>query len=261
MEHRSFQGARGRLHYVVAGQGPALVLIHPIGLDATWWSDYLPRWTGRYRVICVDLLGHGRSDPVRGGVTLEEHAEDVIGILAREGGDAACVVGVSMGGMVAQHMALQAPAAVGRLILCATAGGFPEAARPLIRARGDVTRDGDMQSVVDATLARWFSEQASEALRQKCRERLLSDDWHSWSANWVAISGLDTLARLPGLDLPVLVVAGDADASIPPAVSKQIADAASRAKFVTVPGASHFGAFESPAKFQDLFDSFLASGN
>lgn len=260
MQHRSFEGRRGRVHYAIDGQGPALVLLHPIGMDATWWDDYRPRWVDRYRVICVDLLGHGRSDPVRGSITLEEHADDLIGILAQERAEAASVVGVSMGGMVAQHLALQAPTRVGRLVLCATAGGFPAAARPLIRARGDVTRDGDMQSVVDATLARWFSEQASETLRQKCRERLLADDWHSWSANWLAISELDTLGQLAGLAAPTLVVAGDGDASIPAAVSKQIADAAPRSTFITVPGASHFGAFESPAKFQDLFDSFLASG-
>ena len=250
----------GRIAYSRQGSGPVLVLLHPIGVDRTWWSDYVRDWQSSYDVVAIDFRGHGDSSPITAPITLSEHAADVIAVLQQEGIAAAHLIGVSMGGMVAQCVAIEAPERVASLILCATAGAFPEAVRPRILARGDVHRAGSMSEVVADTISRWFHpDSARPDLVERCRARLLADDWYSWSASWAAISQLDNLAQLVDVTVPALVVAGDADASIPVGVSQQIADALAAAKFVSIPGATHFGAFEMRDLFTPIFDEFLAS--
>ncbi|SAL79998.1 alpha/beta hydrolase [Caballeronia arvi] len=248
----------GRIAYSRRGTGRPLVLLHPIGVDRSWWDEYSESWTKSYDVIAIDMRGHGDSSAVTSTISLADHAADVAAVLHKEGVAGAALIGVSMGGMVAQRVAIQFPELVGAMILCATAGGFPDDVRPRIRARGDTNRQGAMSEVIDETIGRWFTTDTPRPdLVAKCRARLAADDWFSWSANWEAISRLDNLAELRDVPKPALVVAGDADASIPPAVSQKIADALPDGRFVSIPGAAHFGAFDMRETFTPVFDAFL----
>jgi 3-oxoadipate enol-lactonase len=261
MSHPSFcEVASGRIAYSRQGNGPCLVLLHPIGVDRSWWGEYVHEWQQAYDVIEVDFRGHGDSSSLLAPITLSEHAADVVAVLRQERVSSAHIIGVSMGGMVAQRIAIEVPGIAASLILCATAGGFPDAARPRILARGDLNRTGSMSEVVDDTVARWFrADSPRPDLVKRCRARLLADDWYSWSANWAAISQLDNLTDLARVTAPALVVAGDMDAGIPPAASKLIADAIPGATFVSIPSASHFGAFEMRESFVPVFDKFLST--
>ncbi|BAO90505.1 alpha/beta fold hydrolase [Caballeronia cordobensis] len=248
----------GRIAYSRRGTGRPLVLLHPIGVDRSWWDEYLETWAASYDVLAIDMRGHGDSSAVTSTITLADHAADVAAVLHQERIAAATLIGVSMGGMVAQRVAIQFPDLVGAMILCATAGGFPDDVRPRIRARGDTSREGAMSEVIDDTIARWFATDTPRPdLVAKCRARLAADDWFSWSANWEAISRLDNLAELRDVRTPALVVAGDADASIPPAVSQKIADALPAGRFAVIQGAAHFGAFDMREAFAPVFDGFL----
>jgi len=248
----------GRIAYSRCGTGRPLVVLHPIGVDRSWWDEYVDSWASSYDVIAIDMRGHGESSTLKSGITLADHAADVAAVLHKERVAGAALIGVSMGGMVAQRVAIQFPELVGAMILCATAGGFPDDVRPRIRGRGDTSRQGAMPEVIDETIARWFATDTPRLdLVAKCRARLAADDWYSWSANWEAISRLDNLAELRAVPQPALVVAGDADASIPPAVSQKIADALPAGRFVTIPGAAHFGAFDMRETIAPVFDAFL----
>jgi 3-oxoadipate enol-lactonase len=261
MSHSTFcEIPAGRIAYSRRGTGRPLVLLHPIGVDRSWWDEYAEDWAASYTVVALDMRGHGDSSTVTSPVTLADHATDVAAVLRKEGLADATLIGVSMGGMVAQRVAIQFPELVGAMILCATAGGFPDEVRPRILARGDINRQGSMSEVTDETITRWFAADTPRPdLVAKCRARLAADDWYSWSANWQAISQLDNLAELPAVPQPALVVAGDADASIPPAVSQKIADALPNGRFVSIPGAAHFGAFDMRDVFAPIFDGFLSS--
>lgn len=240
--------------------GQPLVLLHPIGVDRSWWDDYVQHWAASFDVVAIDLRGHGDSSLVTSPLTLADHAGDVAAVLRKEKLAGATMIGVSMGGMIAQRVAIQFPELAGALILCATAGGFPDEIRPRILARGDLSRQGSMSEVIDDTIARWFAADTPRPdLVQTCRKRLAADDWFSWSANWQAISQLDNLGELARVSVPSLVVAGDADASIPPALSQKIADALPHGQFVVVPGAAHFGAFDRREAFTKVFDDFLTA--
>lgn len=249
----------GRIAYSRRGNGNTLVLLHPIGVERSWWDEYVQDWQATYDTVAIDMRGHGDSSLVTAPVTLSEHAADVAAVLKQERIAGATLIGVSMGGMVAQRVAIEYPELVGSLILCATAGGFPDEVRPRILARGDMTRQGAMLEVADETIGRWFaSDTPRPDLVDKCRARLLADDWYSWSANWQAISQLDNLNELGAVRQPALVVAGDADASIAPAVSKRIADALPVSQFVSIPQAAHFGAFDMREVFASVFNPFLS---
>jgi pimeloyl-ACP methyl ester carboxylesterase len=250
----------GRIAYSRSGTGRPLVLLHPIGVDRSWWDEYVEHWAASYDVVTIDIRGHGDSSLVTAPITLADHAADIAAVLRQERLTGATLIGVSMGGMIAQRVAIQFPELVGTLILCGTAGGFPDEARPRILARGDMSRQGSMSEIIDDTITRWFAADTPRAdLLQKCRTRLAADDWYSWSANWQAISLLDNLSELRGVPAPTLVVAGDADASIPPAVSQKMADALPNSRFVVVPGAAHFGAFDMREVFATVFDDFLST--
>jgi 3-oxoadipate enol-lactonase len=236
-----------------------LVLLHPIGVERGWWDEYAAIWQARYEVVAIDFRGHGASSPITAPVTLSDHAADVSAVLRHAQLGAAHVAGVSMGGMVAQCLAIEAPQQVRSLILCATAGAFPDTVRPGIRGRGDMQRAGAMAEVAENTLTRWFRADAPRPdLLERCRQRLLADDWYSWSASWEAISQLDNLAALAAVRVPALVVAAGADASIPAVLAQQLADALPAGRLVTVPDASHFGAFEERDAFMPAFDQFLS---
>jgi 3-oxoadipate enol-lactonase len=248
----------GRVAYTRQGSGHPIVLLHAIGIDRSWWDEYVRDWAKSYDVIAIDFRGHGASSLVTSPVTLSDHAADVAAVLRKEGVKAATIAGVSMGGMVAQRVAIEYPDLAGSLILCATAGAFPEEVRPKIRARGDTSRAGSMTEVADGTLERWFlPDSPAPALVERCRLQLLADDWYSWSANWEAISQLNNLAELANVPVPALVVAGALDVSIPPAVVQQIANALPKAQFVSVPGTSHFGAYEMRDALAPVFNRFL----
>lgn len=242
--------------YEMAGHGPALVVLHPIGVDRTWWREYVAAWAPTRKVIAIDLLGHGASARLTTPITLAEHARHIWDLLDAEGILQASFFGVSMGGMVAQYAAIERPKSTRALVACATAASFPYEARAAIRGRGDMTVHGDMADVVRGTLQRWFSADAPADLVAHCKVMLLKDDWYSWSANWDAISRLETLDALAAIHVPTLAVSCSADASMPEAVTRRIAEAA-RGEFVSVEGASHFGAFEAPRQFTAVVDAFL----
>jgi 3-oxoadipate enol-lactonase len=242
--------------YHISGAGPTLLLLHPVGLDSTWWMTYVAHLAANYRVIAVDLPGHGLSGSIHQPATLEDFAAQVAVVLRAEASHPVYVIGASMGGMVAQHLALQQQDLAG-LILCATAGTFADELRPSLRERGTLARHG-MEPVIQPTLDRWFSpEGRSGSIGRRCRNTLAANDSASWEASWEAISRLDTLERLKTLQTPTLVITGAADITTPPAASVALTQALPNARLDIVPDAWHMGVFEKAEPFLSAFTGFL----
>jgi pimeloyl-ACP methyl ester carboxylesterase len=247
----------GHIAYRTRGAGQPVLLLHPVGLDGSWWTPYLTSLAERYRVIAVDLPGHGRSGPIRAPIGLGDIARGVAAVLCAETDRPAHVIGVSMGGMVAQHLALQRPEEVASLILCATAGSFADELRPLLRERGEAARRG-MAAVIGPTVERWFSPRGrSSAVGHRCGRTLAANDPASWEASWHAISDLETLTALRTLHTPTLVITGAADITTPPAASVALARALPDARLAVIPDAWHLGLFEDPQPFLTAFTRFL----
>jgi pimeloyl-ACP methyl ester carboxylesterase len=124
---------RRRIAYRTGGSGPLLVLIHGITSNSATWDRVLPRLARRYEVLAPDLLGHGRSDKLRGDYSVGAHANTVRDLLDALGHRSATFVGHSLGGGVALQLAYQYPERVERLVLVAP-GGFGREVTMLLRA-------------------------------------------------------------------------------------------------------------------------------
>jgi 3-oxoadipate enol-lactonase len=251
--------SRGRVAYTATGLGAPLVLLHPVGLDGSWWERHAVALSGTYRVITVDLPGHGASDPWPDGADgLRDIAKRVLAVLDVESIAQAHLLGVSMGGMVAQHLALDQPDRIASLILCSTTGGFPEALRASLCLRGQEAMHSGMAAVVQTTLERWFSPQGRVGeIGRRCARTLLAADPASWAGSWRAISRHDVLDRLGLLRIPSMVVTGSHDVSTGPTAARTLAHALGTRHLYFVDGACHLGVYEDPAPFESVFARFL----
>ena len=249
-----------RLHYQIEGQGPAVLLLHPVGLDLTWWEPQVRALRSEFQVMRLDFRGHGESEVAPFPYTLANFANDAHALIGALGNRPAHVVGLSLGGMVAQVLALEYPEDVRSLVLAATACALPVEARPAIRARGEAAEQGGMAAVVKPTLERWFTPGfLGSPLVARCRERLLANDVGAWAATWRAITDLDTLPRLGEIRVPTVVTTGDADLSTPVPAARVIADHIPGAILRVMPGAPHMAPFECPNLFNPLALEFLRS--
>ena len=160
------------------------------------------------------------------------------------------IVGLSMGGMVAQYLAIRHPELVRSLVLLGTVCTLPDEARRQIVARGETARQDGMRAVIGATLERWFTPAAlTSELARRCEQRLLQNDVESWAASWRAISRLDTLPLLGQVRAP--------DLSTPPAAATVIAGNIPGAALKIIEGAPHMGPFEYPKAYLDPVAAFL----
>lgn len=235
-----------------------LLLLHPVGLDRHAWDDVASRLAAHHRVVAPSLRGHGTSPAEPGPWTMQDLAADVHRLL--NGGDygPVHVIGMSMGGMVAQQLALDHPDDVASLVLIATAAGFDADTRATLRTRGRQALDGGMATVVDETLARWVTtHDRSDAVLGYLRRRLLDDDPRAWAHSWQAIADFDIRQRLGEIDRPALVLGGTADASITPAVSAALAAALPAATLQIVTDAAHLAPLERPAQYATLITEFV----
>lgn len=247
-----------RLYYAIDGTGPTVVLLHPVGLDLTCWDSQVGALAPRFRVVRVDLRGHGRSDAPPPPYSLNGFAADVHALLHQLQLAPAHVIGLSLGGMVAQVLALEHPDDVRSLVLVDTTSSLSPDARRAMVERGEAAKRGGMASVIESTLGRWFTPGfLGSDIVARCRERLLADDVQGWAATWQAISELDTEPRLTEIRVPTLVLIGDVDLSVPVSRARAMADLIPGAILHVVTGAPHMAPLERPDLFNPPLLEFL----
>lgn len=238
----------------VALDGPAdgapLVLIHALGLDLTLWDDLIPRLPG-LRILRIDLRGHGLSDTPAPPYTMGALIRDVERAMDHHGMTGATVLGLSIGGLVAQGLAVKRPDLVRALVLSNTAAriGTPE----VWAARIAEVRAGGLAAIADATMIRWFGPGAD---RPDWRARLLAARPDGWTGCAAAIAGADFRATTPALTLPALVIAGDRDGSTPPDLVRDLADMIPGSRYQLIRGAGHLPLVENPARYARAVLSF-----
>jgi len=237
-----------------------VLLLHPVGLDLTWWEPQVEALRSEFQVLRLDFRGHGESAIASSPYTLVDFANDAHALLEELKLAPAHVIGLSLGGMVAQVLALEYPADVRSLVLADTLCTLPAAARQAMRARGEAAEQGGMAAVVQSTIERWFTAGFPDSpLVTQCRQRLLANDVGAWAATWRAIAELDTLPRLAEIRAPTLVTTGDADVSTPVPAAQVIADHIPGAILKIMPGAPHMAPYERPDLFNPLVLEFLRS--
>jgi len=237
---------RARIHYTLRGdKGPAVVLLQGLGLSSRFWFDVPERLSDTRRVVAVDNRGTGRSDKPKRPWTMGTMADDVIAVLDHAGIDQAFVVGISMGGMIAQHVALRHPDRVKGLVLLATTAGFLMGALPEAKALGRLAtlpfggpRAGTNMVRLLLPEAKW--PHAAEIFRD-WPKAMREDPTAPWTfgAHLLAASTHLVTGRLSKIECPVVVVAGRHDQLIPLKNSQVLANRIRRAELEVVEDAGH----------------------
>jgi 3-oxoadipate enol-lactonase len=202
------------LFYQVEGGGPPVVLIHGVGADESSWDEIAPALTSRFTVIRLDLRGHGRSGHVDAPLVLEDFARDVVDVLDAVGATRAHVVGFSLGGMIAQALALDHAARVDRLVLLSAVAGRTDQERARVRERLEILRTQGIGAITGAAQDRWFTagfiERHPELVRERM-EQLQRNHASSYAAAYTVFSTSDLGERLHGICTPTLVATGEHD--------------------------------------------------
>lgn len=242
------------------GNGPCVTLLHALGADHTIWDGQAEALAQRFTVLRMDLRGHGRSDAPPGDYTLDMLAADVVAVWNALHVDRSHVVGISLGGFVAQHLALGWPDRVDRLVLADTTSGYPPESAAMWQARSrQVLADGTLP-IVPATLERWFTETYRRTHRERVATvgHLIGTTSRSGYAGCCrAIAGLATTRRLNEIAAPTLVLVGAQDAGTPEAMARVLAEGIPDARLQVIEQAAHLSNVEQPAVFNRLVLDFL----
>lgn len=241
--------------------GQAVVLLHPIATASALWAAQAAPLAGTYRVLRVDLPGHGASAPLAEGATFADYAEAVAAALDRHGVRSACVVGLSFGAMVAMRLAVGRPDLVGRLLVACCAVRTPDPVAAMWRERIAAVAAGGMEAQVQPTLDRWFTPAFAGASPQTMRwvgGLIRSTPPAGYRAAARIIATLDHRALLPELAMPVLALAGEHDAAAPPDGMRTFASSMPDARFETV-AAAHLANVEASSAFTEAVGRFAAA--
>jgi 3-oxoadipate enol-lactonase len=229
---------------------PVLVLSSSLGATRALWDPVVPALAARHRVLRYDTRGHGASDAPAGDYTLERLGRDVLALLDAVGAARAHVCGISMGGMIAQWLAAEAPGRVDRLVLANTAAFMGPASA--WDARIAAVRAGGMAALVDATVARWltpaFRERAPD-VAARVRAMILSIDPVGYVGCCAALRDMDLRPSTARIEAPTLLVTGSHDGSTPPSMQEAIAAALPSRPLVTALEAAHLTCVEQPDAF------------
>ena len=244
------------------GAHEAVLLVHAIGCDHRMWDPVAAALEQRYRVLRMDVRGHGRSPVTPGPYSLEQLAGDAVDVLDAHHVERAHWVGLSMGGMIGQAFALEHAARLGRLVLANTTSSYGADGPKMWDARAKAVAEGGMAAIKDMVMGRYFSDEfrAShpEAVAETAR-RFLACPAAGYVACCNAIRDLDFTADLPRIHARTLVIAGEKDAGTPVSMSEAIASRITRARLAVIGGAAHLSAVEKPGEFAALVRAFLES--
>jgi len=253
-----------RINVLDEGSGPAILFLH--GLGGCWrdWEPQLDMLGDSYRCIVVEHRGHGRSQRVPGPYSTRLFAEDALAVCRHLGVDHAYVVGLSMGGMVAQQLALAAPDFVDALVLCDTSTHTGCRAREALLAAAELVRAQGFEALAgllgdeDRGWARRTLAERPEVARDNRRESSSNDpDCWAWAVD--ALVEHDTRGKLAGLGIPALVVWGAEDGSVPLDFARPLAEELGGAEVVVLEDAGHVCNLEQPEAFNRTITEFFAA--
>jgi len=262
------------IHYEVTGQGVHLgmwepqvqalsqhfTLSHSLAVHLGMWEPQVQALSQHFTVLRYDTRGHGGTSAPAGPYTLEQLVADAHGLLQHLGITRTHWLGLSMGGMIGQALAIRHPEVLDRVVLADTTGQVPAAGAAMWADRARIARSEGMAALEQPTLSRWFTEPfrlAQPALMERVGAMIRGTAVEGYAGCCAAIAGTDTLAALASLKLPVLVMVGDQDAATPPAAAEAIARAWPGAGFVVIEGASHLSNLEQAGVFNEAVLGFL----
>lgn len=239
---------------------PVIMLSHSLATTMAMWRPQRPALSKEFRVLRYDMRGHGETTAPAGPYSFAMLAADAIGLLDHLKIGRVAFVGLSIGGMIGQHLAIHHPERLNCVALCSTTSAIPEAGRAMWDQRIAAVEAGGMEGQVTTTLERWFT----------APYRAAHPDVMDWIAGMIrgtpvagfvgcghAIKSLNLTADLKRVTVPTLVMPGEKDPGTPPAVSEIIRDAVPGAEYAVIADAAHLANVEQAEAFTDRLLAFL----
>lgn len=247
-----------KLHYREDGDpaGPPVVFINSLGTDLRLWDPVLPLLPGGLRFIRYDMRGHGLSDCPEAPYSMGALITDAERLMDHLGVTEAVVVGISIGGMIAQGLAVKRLDLVRGMVISNTAVKIGTRAMWDERIAG--VRAGGIEALADAILERWFSK-AFRASPQIAlwRNMLVRQPAEGYIGCAAAVSHTDFYTPTSDLSLPALAIAGSEDGSTPPDLVRETADLIKGSRFHLVRGAGHLPCVEKPEEYAETLTTFF----
>lgn len=251
------------LNYRIEGEGEPLICIHGVGSYLEAWEGVVERLSDRFRILSFDLRGHGRSSKPRGRYEIDDFVGDVLALADHTGFGSFNLAGFSLGGLIAQRLALTHQQRIRRLILLATVAGRTEEERERVAARLTALQAGDRGSHYDASLSRWLTEDfqaKNPELIAKLRQRNAENDPECYAAAYRVLAQTDFGGLLDQIRVPVLIATGEEDAGSNPRMARYMHERISGSKLHILPGLRHSILTEAPEQVAGLMRGFLGDG-
>jgi pimeloyl-ACP methyl ester carboxylesterase len=263
MPHAELNGQG--IYYEVHGEGEPLLCIHGLGVDLRGWIPQVPDWSERYRVVIFSNRDVGRSSPAPAAYETADMAADALALADHLDLDSFHLVGLSLGGAVAQHVALAAPERVKTLTLAVTYGGG--GAYGVLRggSLGAIVRGLSREERVDFQMLLAYTEEffADAGRAEFIRNAMIGyehfQDAEAFARQAAASGRHDVRDRLHELAMPVHVIGAERDVQVPVWKSEELAALIPGAKLTVIAGAGHGVSWERPDEFNRAVTDFLAT--
>lgn len=248
-----------RIAWEERGGGQPLLLIQGLGYARWSWEPIVPGLAERYRVLFFDNRGIGESDKPEGPYTARQMADDALQVLDEAGVERAHVLGASLGGMIAQELAVLAPERVDKLVLCCTHPGLPyglpmpEVTVALFQEAAALSPEVALRKfVVNALGADPPEELVDELYRRRVENPLDPAGWQAQAAAGTTFAGVDA-----PITQETLLVTGTADNVVAPGNSDVLAERIPGSRVVKLEGAGHLFFWEQPGEVVRIVEEFL----
>ena len=251
-----------KARYRIDGAGSRWVtFVTGIANDLTMWDGQVPALAGEFRILRYDLRGHGGSEVTPSPYSMKLLVEDLKALLDSLGVPRTSLVGLGLGGAIAQAFAIEYAGKVENLVpCCCRARMVPDFAAMWHKLRATVQEQG-LEAIVEPTVQRWFSEEFKAAhpeVLEKIRKMIRGTTLEGYMGVTAAFLGLDVEDRLPEIKARTLYVSGAEDKlGGPPQLMQGLAGKVTDAAHVSVPKAAHIANIQNPEEFNRLVTDFL----
>jgi 3-oxoadipate enol-lactonase len=258
MQHIQVNGARLAYRFDGPADGAVVMLSNSLMSTHAMWEPQMAALAARFRVLRYDTRGHGQSETTPGPYSIELLADDAAALIDATGVGAVHFVGLSMGGMIGQQLAVRHPAKVRSLSLCDTASEMPP--RPMWEERIATARDKGIEGLVDGTIKRWFVSAFVERDPQaiaRVREMILQTRPEGYIACASAVRDMSQTHILSRIASPTQVIVGREDPACTLAASEVLHREIAGSTLHVIDDAAHLSNIEKPKQFNELLLAFL----
>jgi 3-oxoadipate enol-lactonase len=248
------------VHYLVSGQGPWITLSHSLAAHSGMWDAQLAALESEFTVLRYDIRGHGQTQATEGPYELEQLASDACALLQHLGVERSHWIGLSLGGMIGQALAIRNPQVLDHVVIADSTSKAAPAAATMWSERAEIARVKGMASLVQPTLSRWFTEPYRTShvdVIRRIGDMIVTTSVDGFAGCCAALGSIDTQQGLRGLHLPALVLVGDQDEATPPSMAQDIQRHWPNSKLKVLNDAAHLSNIEQPEQFNTALMEFL----